>query len=233
MMNFKHILLATALMGLSACATTAPTPVDNSLINSLKFSAVNVKFAEDRSIPTVYDNAVKTLIDTGEPDTSAAIKSFMAYVDANGGSGTENDRLAERYLEYRIAEEVKFGLSTSLNGTKPIDVLINVEKVQTPNAATMLLVGEVKGIEYDLDVVNSETKEVVLDLSKSSSPFVERSVGAGGGLLGMALRSGKNTNLTDLEQLASAVAVEVRQILLGPMVNKTVRKKIRIAESED
>ena len=163
MMNFKHILLATALMGLSACATTAPTPVDNSLINSLKFSTVNVKFAEDRSIPTVYDNAVKTLIDTGEPDTSAAIKSFMAYVDANGGSGTENDRLAERYLEYRIAEEVKFGLSTSLNGTKPIDVLINVEKVQTPNAATMLLVGEVKGIEYDLDVVNSETKEVVLD----------------------------------------------------------------------
>ncbi|MEE9273260.1 MAG: hypothetical protein V3U57_08350 [Robiginitomaculum sp.] len=209
-----------------------PTPVESATINQLKFSNVEVNFSEDRSIPEVYDKAVKSLIDGEDGKNSMAATAFQKYVDANGGAGNEDDQLAERYLEYRIGEEVKSGLSASLNGTNPIDIIIKIDQVQTPNPATMFLIGEIKSIRYDLDIVDSETKDVIIDFTKPSTPFVAKSAGAGGGLLGMALRIGKNTKITDLEQLATAVSNEVRQILLGPVVNTSVLDKIRVADKK-
>ena len=231
-MKLNSIAVVASFFALTACATTATTPVNSATINQLKFMSVDVNFSEDRSIPDVYDKAVKTLVSGDEAANSTASGSFLKYVNENGGSGENDDLLAERYLEYRIGEEISSGLATSLNGERSVDIIIDIDKVQTPNAATMFLVGEIKGIRYDMDVVDSTTKEIVIDLTKPSSPFVERSAGAGGGLLGMALRAGKDTNLTDLEQLAAAVAVEVRQILLGPMVNKSVKDKIRVAADQ-
>ena len=228
-MNLKMTALACSVLGLAACATTAPTPIKGATINQFKLSAVDVDFSETRSIPEVYDNAVKALIDGDGYQNSVGVVNFQKYVDANGGAGNDGDQLAERYLEYRIEEEIKSALKTSLNGPTPVDIVIKIDKVQTPNAATMLLVGEIKSIRYDLDVIKSGTNNIMIDLSEPSTPFVERSAGAGGGLLGLALRSGTDTNLSDLEQLASAVSVEVSQIMLGPVVNKTVLDKIRVA----
>lgn len=225
MIRSAFIFSAAAIV-LTACATSVTSPVSKSFAETAQYSKVDVTFAEDRSVPGVYDAAVQRLMDADDGET-LDLARFQTYIDSHGGAGDEGSNLAERYLEYRISDEVSALLKANLTGETPVDVAINIEKVITPNAATMLLVGELKGIEYDLEVVNAVSGDVMLDLTKPSSPPVERSAGATGGLLGLALRSGKDTNLEDLEQMILAVSEEVGQIMGGTDVNVGVAKKIR------
>lgn len=225
-MKFKPLALGLITSALAACSTTTANPVASDFKESLSFSGIEVAFDDSRSVPEVYDKAVRELIDEGE-DSILNTEDFATYLDSRGGPGEGDDRLAERYLEYRIAEEVASTLAESLSGDVPVNVLIDIERVITPNAATMLLVGEIKAIHYDLDVVEADGGTVLLDFSEVSKPAVDRSSGAGGGLLGLAIRAGVDTNIQDLEQMAGAVSEEVAQILAGEAVNKTVAKKIR------
>jgi len=226
----NHLAIASIILltiGASACSTTGPTPVSPQFSATYNVNQVNVKMAGDRSIPKVYDKAVAVLIDS-ETGSREAV-NLQQYIKANGGRGIDDDQLAERYVEYRIGEDIQRTFSSALVGDRPANFDINIEKVSTPNAATMILVGEIKGVRYDMDIIDQQSGQTVIDLTEASSPFVEKSLGAGGGLLGLAMRAGKNTHVSDLEQIIAAVTNEIRTILLGPVTNKTVIKKIRIA----
>ncbi|WP_298915098.1 hypothetical protein [uncultured Algimonas sp.] len=212
---------------MTACATTTSSPIDSTVFqDSLRLGDVTVSFAEDRAVPGVYDKAVAALLDA-DADSVIVRSAFSDYINANGGRGAEDDQLGERYLEYRIAEEVAARLRGNLTGERDVDVTIDIEKIATPNAATMLLIGEVKGINYDMDVTDAATNAVLIDLVEPSNPFVERSSVLSSGLLGMAARTGSGTHIKDLEQMVFAVAEEVSQIMTGAEVNKGVAKKIR------
>lgn len=212
---------------LGACSTTAPNPVAADFRQSLGFGGVEVAFNDARSVPGVYDRAVRRLLD-GDEAGLLDREDFDVYLGSRGGAGAEDEHLAERYLEYRIASELVSTLGANLRGEVPVDVLVNVERVLTPNAATMLLVGEIKGVHYDLDVVSADGADtVLLDLTEVSKPRVDRSSGGGGGLLGLAIRAGADTNVRDLEQMVAAVSGEVSGILASDTVNKSVADKIR------
>lgn len=223
------LTLCSTAMLLSACSTVTKSPVDQAFQSQLKLGQVDVSFPADRKVPAVYDKAVRSLVDGEIVNTSDTV-ALMTYIDSNGGAGDEDEALGERYLEYRIEEELKLNLENALVGPREVDLDVDIEKIVTPNAATMILVGEVKGINYDLKVKDADTGTVLLEYTEPSKPFVERSSGALGGALGLALRSGKDTNLQDLEQMIEAVVIEIKQILTGTEVNKTVVKKIRVNE---
>ena len=80
----------------------------------------------------------------------------------------------------------------------------------------MMLVGEVIGVTYEFELRDAATGEILVGTTEPIAPFVQRSAGAGGGMLGLALRGGgSNRHVMDLQNLATASSEEIVAILSG------------------
>lgn len=229
-MKTTFLTLTVSALLITGCSTTTKSPVQQDFKSQLKFSSVDVTFHPDREVPKAYDNVVRFMVD-GRMGNRAYIPSFMAYVEANGGAGVDDETLGERYLEYRIEENLNSGLKGRMNGSRSVNLDVDIDGIVTPDIASTYFLGEQKGIYYDLKVKDTNTDETLLEYIQSSKPFVERSTGGSRGLLGLAKRSGDSTLLTDLDLMIETVVIEIKQVLTSDEVNKTVAKKIRVSEN--
>jgi hypothetical protein len=202
----------------------APTPVPDDVRVRMAEPEVTVAMAEGKQVPDRYDEAVAAFMEEAMPADSRA--EFEAFVAARENAD-DPLVLADRYLEWRVETELEGALGRSFRGQAPADLDIELVQVNTPNAATMMLVGEIKSARYEATLTDRQSGKTVVSYGPVT-PIAEPSAGAGGGLLGMALRTGDNQLMNDLEVLAESVSAQIKGVLIGPMADKSIIKKINV-----
>lgn len=215
-MRIHLVLVSMAMLMTTACASQVASPFGAETSSQLEIGSIDVQLSEDDRVPDRYDESVMQLID---PDFEGrldqrVIDDLTTFADAHGG--IQPDTAGERMLEFLIAQELEDRLSDSFTGSRPVSVNVDILSSTFPNAATMLLVGEVIGLTYEVSVTDDTSGNILLDTNTPISPMVDRSAGAGGGLLGMALRGGgSNRHILDLQAMARAAGAEIEAILEG------------------
>ena len=206
---WKSVLALTCLSVISGCVQFVSNPVTPDLRGAYSIETVSATISQEK-IPDRYDKAVNEYL---ESDRFAEFKEdFVAFAETRGG--LEETNAGELFFQYIIEVSIAESVGESFTGDRSASLNIDVNRTIFPNAATMLLVGEVIGISYMLDVSDSTSDTKLIETTKPLSPIVERSLGAGGGLLGIALRGGgTNRLIKDLENMAVAITNSANVII--------------------
>ena len=228
-LDSKFITLITIhIFLLGACATAAPKPIGQKVRYAYDFNQLSVTYAPDHEIPDRYDKTVvayfSDIADVAETEHYQAFAKTMSEPSSKDAPPN-----AEHFLAWMIHEQLRSGLEGSLSGSEPIDVSLTIDSTTWPNAVGMLLVGETIGIKYDFEATDANS-EIVLKSTRVISPAVEPSAGSGGGLLGMALRSGESQHLRDLQRVARAASNFVLIALTGSEIDKNALKSLDYTE---
>ena len=224
---YKIFLCLFIASCLTACVQKAASPVTTEMRTTYAINTINTGLSQEK-LPDRYDEAVNEYIASGNLAISSP--DFDAFAEEKGGLTDTNS--GELYLLYVIHKGVRNIAGSTFVGEREATLNIDVQSTVFPNAATMMLVGEVIGISYMLDVSDDATGTKVLESSERLSPYVDRSAGAGGGLMGLALRgAGASRHVKDLENLAIAVATQVNDILGALEIDKPVAEALVIREA--
>lgn len=209
----RAFFAVTALaFGCVACSTTA-SPVTQDYRTTFGISRIHVDLPDDEKIPDRYDESINDLLEE-EGLPADFIGNFTTYADTRGGLDQTNS--GELFLEYLVLNELESRLPRLFSGDRDAEFELKIASTVFPNAATMMLVGEVIGTSYEFSLTDSANGTVLVESTEPISPPVQRSAGANGGLLGLALRGGGDRrHLNDLDNIATAIASEVANILGG------------------
>ena len=217
----KHLVrgAAIAALGLAAqgCASQVVNPVGPEFRRAYDVERVEVTLADPQGLPDRYDTAVAKFYDETMPESEKT--AFDAFRE-----GSAEEDIAEQYLVYRIDAILNERVPVTFRGERPARATFEITNTTFPNAATMMLVGEIKNLTYDLRLEDAIDGDVLVETPKKMTVAGDRSAGAGGGLLGMALRSGQHMN--DLETLASNAAVSASDFLTADTVSSVVVKRV-------
>jgi hypothetical protein len=88
----RRVAVLAALL-LTACVTTAPSPVDGAFTSVLAPPAVVVTFTDEDGLPAAYDEAVRAFVPDAESPLAGAATAYIERELAAGLTG----RLAEAY----------------------------------------------------------------------------------------------------------------------------------------
>ena len=210
-MNKVLLLSASLAILLPACASNAKNPISEQIVSAYNAGTVSVSLAEGKKIPNRYDKAAREYLDTSASDTERA--EFEAF--ANGlapSADDDSDYTGEAFLTWLIYRQLDGRMETALRGETEAALDVELQSTTWPNTATMMLVGEMIGTSFEFSLTDGNEQPVVESVG-AVSPFIQRSAGAGGGLLGLALRSGSSQQLTDLERVADGAVNLVMDIL--------------------
>lgn len=221
----RFIIAALLALGAAACSTT-PSPVSDVYRTGYAVETVGVALSDPEGVPDRYDASVMRILEESGAIAPTDEAQFREFAEAAGGLTADN--AGERMLEFLIATQLNEGLPRHFSGARPAGIAVEVIDTTFPNAATMLLVGEVIGAKYHLRMTDTGSDTVLVQSNEPIIPVVQRSAGAGGGLLGMALRSGENRHLQDLQNVATGIAEEVITILSGGQIYPYDAKKLDI-----
>lgn len=225
----KKIITLVALCGAAllstACVSKVASPVGEDLRSAYTLVETRAALSEGDRIPDRYDRSVTALME--DPDGFDA--AYQARLEAHAGGEMAVDERGETLLTFLIADLTNGRVAGGFTGERPARLDVEVVSTTFPNAATMMLVGEVIGLSYEFELVDVETGETLVESNAPIAPIIDRSAGAGGGLLGLALRGGgEGRHLLDLENMADATAQELTAILLGGMIYPGDEKKIEV-----
>ena len=199
------------------CASQVVNPVGPEFRRAYDVERVKVELTDPEGLPDRYDEAVATFYaETMPPGEKEAFDAFRV--------GTSEEEMAEQYLVYRIDTILNDRVPPTFRGERPAEITVSITNTTFPNAATMMLVGEIKNITYDMRFVDGVDGDVLAETPKRMVVAGDRSAGAGGGLLGMALRSGQHMN--DLETLATNAAESASDFLIADTVSSMVVKRV-------
>ncbi|MFW6299794.1 MAG: hypothetical protein ACOC20_02590, partial [Oceanicaulis sp.] len=164
---------ALALMT-TACVSQVETPVGPEVRAAYMLVETRTDMAEGQTIPDRYDVTVNNL----RTDPEGLSDDQEARMDAYADGGLSEENAGETLLTFLINQETEARLARRFTGDRP--ARLNVEIVSTifPNAATMMLVGEVIGLTYEFELVDLLTGEVVVESVEPIAPIVDRSAGA-------------------------------------------------------
>ena len=210
---------AALLVTASGCASQVVNPVGPEFRRAYAVERVTVSLTDEQGLPDRYDEAVTVFYGEGMPVSEKA--AFDAFRE-----GTAPDQIAEQYLVYRIDQLVNERVPVVYRGSRPATATMDITNTTFPNAATMMLVGEIKNITFDLRVTDAEADAVLIETPKPMTVAGDASAGAGGGLLGLALRSGQHMN--DLETLANNAAEVAADFLAADTVSSAIVKRIAV-----
>lgn len=219
------------LLACTACATTEPSPVTADYRDSFRVVALSAALEDGREIPDRYDTSVNELMQNPAIVSSRQATDFQAFADTRGGLTPTNS--GELFLEFLIQTELDLLVTPHYRGERPAELELTITSTTFPNAATMMLVGEMIGISYEYTLSDLETESPLVRTMQPVSPFVDRSAGAGGGLLGLALRSGEDRHILDLQNMADAVVADVTNTLRGDPIAKGRSRRIAILPIAD
>jgi hypothetical protein len=225
------LICGIILAGCSACAGLAPSPVTGEYRTSYSLGAIRVDLPDEERIPDRYDGSINRILESDDGLASDQEAAFRAYAEARGGLTEDNS--GELFLEYMIQSQLERQLPGFYVGDR--EATLNVEIVSTvfPNTATMLLVGEVIGIGYEFSLTDTDQDAAMVESVEPMRPFVQPSAGAGGGLLGIALRGGGDRHLMDLQRMATALSNQAIAILGGQQINPGDVKRIAVYAMPD
>ena len=212
----KSALLAASGLLAQGCASQVVNPIGPEFRRAYDVERIEVRLTDPQGLPDRYDEAVATFYGDAMPESEKA--GFDAF-----RAGSPEDEIAEQYLVYRISTILNERVPPTFRGERPARVTVDVTNTTFPNAATMMLVGEIKNITYDLRFVDGVDGDVLAETPKRMPVGGDRSAGAGG-LLGMALRSGQHMN--DLETLATNAAESASDFLIADTVSSVVVKRV-------
>ena len=166
---------------------------------------------EGKKIPDRYDKAARDYLNEGANSTEKhEFEVFSEGLEPSAES--DEDYTGEAFLTWLIQRRLDGGTQAILRGETDVTLSVELKSTTWPNTATMMLVGEMIGTKFEFSLTDEDNETVVESIGELS-PFVQRSAGGGGGLLGMALRSGNSQHLTDLERVADATAALVMDIM--------------------
>jgi hypothetical protein len=217
----KIVVAMFATVILSGCVSKVTNPVTSDLRSEYSIDFVTATLPQ-KKLPDRYDVSATAHIKSKE--FSRFRNDFDAFAEERGGLTQTNS--SELFLQYIIKSGVKDIAAPIFTGERAATLSIDVQGTTFPNAATMLLVGEVIGISYMLTLSDDATGTKIIETQTKLSPYVDPSWGSGGGLLGMALRSGGDRHIKDLENLAIAVSTQVNAILGATEINEPVAKTL-------
>jgi len=217
------LISAAILVGCTACATTAPSPVTGEFRSNYSMDSIHVDLPDDQKIPDRYDVSINRLLESETGMSNRNVEGFYAYAEAQGGLTEDNS--GELFLEFLVLTQLEAQLPGVYVGDRDSVLQIDINSTIFPNAATMLLVGEVIGTSYSFTMTDENSGDILVDSAEPLAPFVQRSAGAGGGMLGLALRGGGDRHLMDLQRIADAISHQVNSILMGhPISTGDVRR---------
>jgi len=220
----RFVVCGLALLTCSACVSNVASPVSDGYRANLRLDGIHVEFPDEERIPDRYDRSVMNYLDSGTAESTDPRSEFIDFAQSRGGLTEES--AGELLLEYLVQDEVTRSVGRTFRGDRAAMLRLDIVDTVFPNAATMMLVGEVIGIRYDFAVTETETGRTLIESSEALAPPVTRSMGAGGGLLGLALRGGEDRHLRDLENMASAIAYQLRGILTGADIPQPVAEDV-------
>lgn len=217
MNHAKRMACAIMLTTTIGCASQVQNPVGPEFRRSYDVQKVAVALTDEQGLPDRYDESVRKFYEEAMPASEkSAFDAFRA-----GGSDEE---IAEQYLVWRIDTLLNERVPVTFRGERPGEVRFDIVNTTFPNAATMLLVGEIKNLTYDLTFTDGVDGDVLVETPKRVTVVGERSAGATGGLLGMALRGDQHMN--DLEGLAANAAESAADFLTADTVSSVVVKRV-------
>ena len=224
-MHNKTLVIAFAVFLLSACVSNVKNPVGTQVMTSYNSKAVNVILLAGEKIPDRYDEAVRDYLNDTASDSIRT--EFQAYaLGLEPSADSDEDYTGEAFLTWLIQRQLDRRTKLMLRGDTEATLNVELKSTTWPNTATMMLVGEMIGTKFEFRLTD-DSDEAVLESVGEISPFVQRGVGAGRGLVGLALRSGSSQHLTDLQRVADATAALVMDILTGSGLPQTTLKSYK------
>jgi hypothetical protein len=219
------VALCGAALFSTACVSKVGSPVGADLRSAYTLVETRAALTEGDSIPDRYDRSVTALME----DPEGFSDDYEARMAAHAGGELPADGRGEALLTFLIADQTNGRVASGFTGERPARLDVEVVSTTFPNAATMMLVGEVISLGYTFELVDVETGQALVQSNEPIYPIIERSAGVGGGLLGLALRGGgEGRHLLDLENMADATAQELAAILLGGMIFPRDEEKIEV-----
>lgn len=225
MKKLSAALLCSSVM-IVGCTTTVVSPVDYQVLDLVSMPDVKVVMNDKANLPPAYDNAVRREVDSNT--RSRVMDQFADYLETGVDVGDADSELAEVYFSWSVERNLNQNLRGYFEGDTPSDLQLDIENITTPNAATMMLVGEMKSVKYDLELTSETAEYPIVAMTAPVVVQAEKSAGAGGGLLGMALRAGDGQHLSDLHQLIASVSRDVHAIFSGVGVSAPTAKKLMV-----
>lgn len=222
----KILVPVLALIVCSACVSNVASPVGDSYRSALILDGVTVALPAEDRIPDRYDRSVMEYLETDNAMSANGIETFMQFASERGG--LREDRAGELMLEYLIEDELNRRLTGVFRGSDPAVLEVDIVSTTFPNAATMMLVGEIISVGYDFELTVGASGQIAVSTTEPLTPIVDRSAGAGGGLLGLALRGGENRHLRDLQNMATAVSEQLTDILAGRMLLENQAERVSV-----
>ncbi len=207
------IICVSALIACSACASMESSPVTAEYRSGYALNSISVKLPAEAEIPDRYDVSVNRILAADDRLASDDAAAFRRYADGQGGLTAANS--GELFLEYLVASALERQLPAFYTGDRESGLEIEIVSTTFPNAATMMLVGEVIGTQFVMTLTDTNNGAMLVHSTAPLSPFVQPSAGAGGGLLGIALRSGQDRHLMDLQRIAAAISNDTIAVLAG------------------
>lgn len=218
------MICVTALLACSACASMAPSPVTAEYRSAYGLNTISVQLPAADKIPDRYDDSVNRMLFTDDYIASDEAAGFVSYAESRGGLTTDNS--GELFLEFLVASALERQLPGYYTGDRESELAINIVSTTFPNTATMMLVGEVIGTRFDFTLTDVQSGTLLVRSQSPLSPFVQPSAGAGGGLLGIALRSGQDRHLMDLQRIAAAISNDAIAVLSGQQIYPHTAERI-------
>tara|TARA_R110000868_G_scaffold13584_1_gene63152 strand:+ start:4293 stop:5048 length:756 start_codon:yes stop_codon:yes gene_type:complete len=210
------MICAAALFACSACASMAPSPVTAEYRSDYALNSISVRLPEEDKIPDRYDASVNRILAADDRIASDDEAAFRLYAENRGGLTGDNS--GELFLEYLVASALERQLPGFYTGDRASGLQVEIVSTTFPNAATMMLVGEIIGTQFDITLIDAASGAVLVETTEPLSPFVQPSAGAGGGLLGIALRGGQDRHLMDLQRIAAAITNDTIAVLAGQQI---------------
>lgn len=220
------LVCAAALVGVAGCASAVPSPVGMEYRSSYRVSDVRVALPEEDKVPDRYDTSVNRIIGEVGALPADTVAAFRHYAADRGGLTEDNS--GELFLEFLVQTQLQRQMPGTFTGGRDAALDVEITGTTFPNAATMLLVGEIIGTNFEFTLRDSNGGVVLVETVEPLMPFVQRSAGAMGGMLGLALRGGEDRHLMDLERIADAIVFKTMNVLGGQSLPSTDIDRISV-----
>jgi len=217
-------LFVCSVFVVTGCASTMPNPISSKMTSSYESRQISVSLAKGEKIPDRYDKAAREYIDFFiDTEQKNKIEDFIVNSTPSNVDG--EDYTGEALLLWLVKDKLNSRLNSQLSGDVQVDIDVELASSVWPNAATMMLVGEVIGASFNFSVEEVDGS-LLIESSKPIRPIVSRGKGAGGGVLGMALRGGGSQHLNDLQRVADSIANSLIEILTGKELSKVTLESV-------
>ena len=225
-----RLAIVLAALSLGACAASIQSPVSADFRDPFVLQDVNAVLAGPGRLPERYNESISALLAdtviTGEAHERIN-DDLAAFIEDRGGFSPQTS--GARVLEFLTANKIEAELDGVFTGFRPARLDVRIVSTTFPNAATMLLGGEMIAVRFMFELSDARTGAVLVATERPLAPYVQGSAGATGGVLGLALRGGgQNRHVMDLQSVADAIAREIAAILSGGEISALTSERIRV-----